>query len=134
MGSFLGQYRFQVHHMSHNGVISGDAHGTNLEVYQQSPVIFPLKINPNGLGPKKDAKIRFWPNPTESILHIEIGEDAAPINQIKVYSIRGELKQSYFNFVSDKNPQISFKDYASGIYWVEVTTENEVFIRNVVKK
>lgn len=76
-------------------------------------------------------KIKFYPNPTTSIVNLELFENAQDI-QIKVRDILGKLtKQQHFK----NKKKISFEiEGSEGIYFVEIILADKKEVIKVVKK
>lgn len=73
-------------------------------------------------------EINFYPNPTNDQFHIS-GLEEISSYEIHLYDINGRKLNSFYN-----QNTISILDYSSGIYWVELQSENSSLHKKVVKK
>tara|TARA_R110002012_G_scaffold137990_2_gene293143 strand:+ start:204 stop:2648 length:2445 start_codon:yes stop_codon:yes gene_type:complete len=70
-----------------------------------------------------EDKIIIYPNPTKDIINI-VGKDFS----IKVYNIAGEL------IIEDDNPTtIDLSNQASGIYTMQILSNNNIIIKKIIK-
>lgn len=81
----------------------------------------------------KDNGIRIYPNPVKDILQINFGSNI--IKNISIINNLGE--QFYFTDFSDKellkNPCIiKLSHLSSGIYYIRINTNNDVYIRKII--
>ncbi len=71
----------------------------------------------------------IYPNPAENVINIESLED---IKQIKIFGINGNLLRNYE--MVGQNIQIDISDLSSGIFWIEIrTNENVVKFNKFIK-
>ena len=65
----------------------------------------------------------IYPNPTQDIVNI-VGKEFS----IKVYNITGEL------IIEDDNPTIiDLSNYSSGIYTIQILSNNNIIIKKIIK-
>ncbi len=76
-------------------------------------------------------KIKVYPNPIESTLNIDIAEDIN-VNSISIYSSTGEM--IYWNNEISSISKIDLSNFSSGSYFIEFNTNNETFIKKIIKK
>ena len=75
----------------------------------------------------EDNSIAIFPNPAKEVLNIT-SEKA--INQIDIYDVNGKLVKSYTNV----NNTINIKDLATGVYMLNITTEDGQVSKKIVKE
>ena len=80
-----------------------------------------------GIEENEDNNISIFPNPAKDMLNIT-SEKA--INQIDVYDVNGKLVKSYTNV----NNNINIKDLATGVYMLNITTEDGQVSKKIVKE
>jgi hypothetical protein len=70
-----------------------------------------------------DHIIKVYPNPVNNILHINIEDHAKYVDQIEIFSSRGQLilKQNHFN---SNDPQVDVSKLLQGIYLCKITVDN----------
>ena len=73
--------------------------------------------------------VQIYPNPTESMLNIDAGE--VKIVSAYLYDATGRLLRSLD--VNKEKVQLNVSQYATGTYYLQVVTENEVVQRKVLK-
>jgi hypothetical protein len=73
---------------------------------------------------EKDA-ISYYPNPVKEELYLkwEVVQDN-PINTIRVYSILGNMVKNYQGTDTINSLNISFREYANGVYLVSINYAN----------
>lgn len=75
------------------------------------------------------SSIVIYPNPTDDLIYIKNTLNVK-IKRIEVYDLTGKLLSRI-----DDNPQsISFKDYANGIYLIQIKSDNGKVIKRIIKK
>ena len=77
-------------------------------------------------GAKKESSIEAFPNPTNDIVNIKSND----IRHIKVMSVTGSI--IFEESVNCNKLTIDMKEYDSGVYLIQVTTETETSIQKVV--
>ena len=80
---------------------------------------------------KEDGKIILYPNPTSDNLNIYI-ENADDYDMIKIVNINGELV--YEQLVSESLNRVSTANFAKGIYFVQIYSENGIVTEKIVKQ
>jgi len=76
---------------------------------------------------EKTNIMTIYPNPTNDILNIETKET---IESIQVYTLTGLLVKT----ITSPNTIISLSDLMTGIYLMEVRTDNQVYINKITKE
>lgn len=86
-------------------------------------------IDPDGLS---GEDIRVYPNPTSNLLNIELPQSMAhqPAN-IKLYGINGNLVHQLEIF-GNSTIQLSGLNLSSGVYLLQIQTEDQVHTRKIV--
>jgi len=79
----------------------------------------------------ENKNISIYPNPTSSILNIDLKSESDRI-EICLYNLLGE--NLLHHNLNTKNYQLDLSQYSSGIYFISVGTEKENTIRKVVKQ
>ena len=78
-----------------------------------------------------ESDFKVYPNPTISELNFEFPQNIQSVN-VKVYNVLGNqimqttLKKSY--------PKLNTNTWASGMYVIQIVTENEVQTKRVLKQ
>jgi hypothetical protein len=73
--------------------------------------------------------LKYYPNPVENVLNIESN---SPISKVEVYNSNGQLLfESKF---SKSNVSVDFKKYATGVYLINVTNDDNKKTFKVIKK
>ena len=71
-------------------------------------------------------EVKVYPNPSNGVFQIETKED---VKELRVYSIQGQLKTK-----AQFTNEIDLSDFESGIYLLEIITENDEIIIKKIKK
>lgn len=74
--------------------------------------------------------ISLYPNPTRSILNIDLGQLDIRNTQIKIYSSIGQLIKT--QVLNDVISQIDMQDFSSGIYFCEIQNETGRIVKKFV--
>ena len=82
---------------------------------------------PVGIEENEDNSLSIFPNPAKEVLNIT--SDKA-ISQIDVYDVNGKMVKSFTSVGSTLN----IKDLATGVYMLNVTTEDGVIVKKIVKE
>lgn len=79
-----------------------------------------------------DKPVIIYPNPSNDIVNIELKDENSSIDYIKIYSQNG--RELLNKKVINSSLSIDIKEYATGLYFIEVVTNNETIIKKVIKK
>lgn len=71
-------------------------------------------------------KISLYPNPVSDQLHIQTQEE---ITQINLISFTGQLLQTWSNTTT-----LNISNYANGVYFLQINTQNTSTIEKIIKK
>jgi hypothetical protein len=84
-----------------------------------------------GIPDTNDAALSVYPNPADAELELLLppGTNKA---QLKVYNISAQLMHT--SFIEDNSEILEISYYPSGIYFVEVVTENKIFRSRFIKR
>ena len=82
---------------------------------------------PVGIEENEDNSLSIFPNPAKEVLNISSDKT---IDQIDVYDVNGKLVKTYTSVGSILN----IKDLATGVYMLNVTTEDGVIVKKIVKE
>jgi hypothetical protein len=74
-----------------------------------------------------DNQVSIYPNPTSDILNFQTNED---INQLKIYSITGQLLQSF----EKPAKQINLSNFTQGIYKLKLDINGKIITKKLIKK
>lgn len=77
-----------------------------------------------------DASMEVYPNPSSSILNVNINNDSFRPENISCYSANGKLV--YREDTKSKNAAINVKDWQEGMYFVIVTGKDKQFIKKFI--
>lgn len=78
----------------------------------------------------EDDALKVYPNPTSDFVNIEI--NTSKISEIKIFTITG--KTIFKEKINDSKIEFNFKDYPSGVYFIELENESNHLIKKVIKK
>lgn len=73
-----------------------------------------------------NVTVNVYPNPTTGILNVEMDSNFDAI----VYNYQGQIVNKFFN----SNSQIDLSDLTSGIYFVEIRTDNSAVVKKIIVK
>lgn len=73
--------------------------------------------------------VSIYPNPTRDIIHIKASN--INFNVIKIFNLHGQLVKTYDNLDTQK---LNISDLANGLYIMDLTSEQGVVKRKIVKK
>lgn len=73
--------------------------------------------------------VSYYPNPVKDVLNLNTKE---AINSVAVYNVTGQKVTNVS--ISENNTQVDFSNLASGVYFVEVTSNGSVENLKVVKE
>lgn len=83
-----------------------------------------------GIGEHQmDNSISIFPNPVNGMLNIQSDNE---IVSVSVFDVQGRITSTYL--VNDSNASFDVSKYASGIYFVKVTTANGFKIQKLIKE
>jgi hypothetical protein len=99
-------------------------------VIEGSPnAYFTTDCSINALNTNKESNtIDIYPNPSDDIINIEIGETHNAT--IEIYSVGG--RHLYSKVTDSKTEQIDLSDYTKGIYLVKFKQVDRIYIEKVV--
>ena len=83
----------------------------------------------SGLNDLSETKISVYPNPTTGIINLEA---SVRPSSVSITDITGKvLEQSNFNSISQT---YDLSNYPSGIYFIKIQTENEIYTTKIIKE
>jgi len=82
-----------------------------------------------GIADLSASGISIYPNPTSGKLTIDNGE--LTIQSIEITDITGKVVKSFSNF---QNSEIDLSNLNSGIYFIKLQTDKQVFTTKIVKE
>lgn len=74
----------------------------------------------------EDNGITIFPNPTQGTVNIQLVNKNVQI--IRVYTLTGELVQTHYS------SKFSISEFPDGLYFVVIQTDNETFVRKLIKE
>ena len=83
-----------------------------------------------------DLKVKIYPNPTTTILNINILDSEISRADIQIFSLDGRLmwqSQTPISGTKEANISTNMAEYPSGMYVVKVKTNNKVVVQKVFK-
>ena len=83
--------------------------------------------NPNSIEDVASSTIAIYPNPTFG--QLSISNDAQTIQSVSIYNLSGALL-----FITQETENIDISHLTTGIYFVQITTNNGVVTRQIVKR
>lgn len=82
---------------------------------------------------KSKNQLRIYPNPTSSDIHIDLNDINYRNGHIRILNNLGEIVKEYdFNHTNLIN--ISVTDFSSGIYFIELQTDNSVYFGKFIRQ
>lgn len=103
---------------------------TKIEQVLQAPYAVPDFCRGDATPPKNVAEPRFYPNPCDNVVHLDLGPDLH-LYKLALYSDRGRLVVERWNTTSDFNFSFSVADLAAGLYIAKTTTNHGVFTSKI---
>jgi hypothetical protein len=103
---------------------------TKIEQVLQAPYAVPDFCRGDATPPKNVAEPRFYPNPCDTVVHLDLGPDLL-LYKLALYSDRGRLVVERWNTTSDFNFSFSVADLAAGLYIAKTTTNHGVFTSKI---
>ncbi|MCF6306842.1 MAG: T9SS type A sorting domain-containing protein [Flavobacteriaceae bacterium] len=88
-----------------------------------------LSVNDNEL----DNNTTIYPNPTSNIVTINNSSNEV-LKQIQIFDINGRVIKNIDLQDNLNNIQVSMENYASGIYFVHINTQNYSTVKQVIKR
>ncbi|MBM6498301.1 T9SS type A sorting domain-containing protein [Flavobacterium macrobrachii] len=116
------------HTYSSTGIFTVKLKATNCGIennYIQNITISQLNTE---IPANNDANLLIYPNPTNATLNIQLGNDLT-INSLKIYDIFGKLiieESQNFN-------QINVENFNTGVYIIEVVSDEKIYKNKFVK-
>ena len=89
-------------------------------------------IGPNGLSKINAAEINLYPNPTEDILNIVLGNQV--IKQITIYDASGRQIKDWSTEQFKNQLTLDIKDLSKGIYFIKINTPQGIIRKSFVKQ
>ena len=82
------------------------------------------------INPVKTGLVSFYPNPANSILNLEISENAA--SQCQIYNSNGQLISTYL--LKQGNNTINVSNLIAGLYIIKIQTQKETITSKLIKQ
>ena len=95
-----------------------------IRVYQET-----LSLAESGLN-----ELKFYPNPTEDILHVKLNRIPADALEVKVFTIEGRLIRSTETNLTDDTFEIDMSQFQNGFYFMNISTGNQNHVLKVVRE
>jgi len=74
--------------------------------------------------------IKLYPNPTKDIINLETSDNS--ISQCNVYNVNGQIVKSFKVFQGNNIYNIS--DFKTGIYFIQIPTQNGIVNKKIIKE
>ncbi len=94
--------------------------------------LYPLANNINSAA-NKNNQLRIFPNPTSENISIDLSEMNFKNAQIRILNNLGAVLQNY-SFEHTSLINISVQDFPSGVYFIEIQTENSVYFGKFIRQ
>jgi hypothetical protein len=81
-------------------------------------------------------QVTVFPNPVQSLLNINFGNNEMKDVELSVYNISGQkiLNELYTENNSDRNLIVNVQVLAAGVYWIELKSAEKIFRSKFLKK
>lgn len=103
------------------------------ELEQINPVAYGIKGASTNLGIKSISKIMVYPNPTSSLLYIESNFAFSKNDDLKIIDRMGRRISNIAVSVGHRQAKVDVSNLESGIYMIQLTTEQEVKVVKFLK-
>jgi alpha-tubulin suppressor-like RCC1 family protein len=114
-----------------NGRNTAGELGDNTQTENLIPIIVtcPITLSNKGLG---ITNISVYPNPTSGLFYVKGFLETAILSKVEVKNSLGQSLISVTNF--DSNQALNLNNYASGMYFIQITNENKTATFKVLKQ
>lgn len=92
-----------------------------------------VEVLSNNDHPFNNQTIVLFPNPTDNQVTI-LNNSGQPILQVVITDVNGRTIDAIQFDASAQNYTVSFDQYASGVYFVKISSENQQLVKRVIKK
>jgi len=102
--------------------------------FRGTPMLRPVFGKPLSSDPPQNPKtisIKIYPNPTTGELTITNYE--LRMRSVEIFDVYGRILSSHHLIVSSPHHKIDISHLNFGVYFVRITTENEVIVKKVIK-
>ena len=103
------------------------------EIYQSASISVPNAINQNA-GPQ-DGILSLYPNPSQEYTNIDYYLTSSSSVNLRVYDALGQLVfdgKSIKKIAGEHSETISTKNYAQGVYYVQLSIDGKLYFRKLV--
>lgn len=83
--------------------------------------------------PFNNQTVMLYPNPTDNQVTI-LNNSGQPILQVVITDVNGRIIDTMLFDESTQNYKVSFEQYAAGVYFVKIFSENQQLVKRVIKK
>lgn len=80
---------------------------------------------------QNETGVKVYPNPANSLLHIQLSNVSAGKMQIELCSLEGKVIRS--SETGNNTTVVDIADIAEGVYVLRIITENDTFVRKIIK-
>ncbi|MCB0431422.1 MAG: T9SS type A sorting domain-containing protein [Flavobacteriales bacterium] len=106
------------------------------QVYDQSTRLYIFKYT--GLNENGDSNIRVFPNPTSSLLFIQIATREPGAYSAKMYNLYGQCVQTFWNNKTlasgTYQESVSLEALPAGVYFLEISGDGQTWVQKVIRQ
>lgn len=78
-----------------------------------------------------EPNIQLYPNPSDGIVNLVCDKSTKSPCTIEIYNVSGVLCHSD-NIIFDKTQQLDLRNFKKGMYFVQIKTDDNIFVRKLV--
>ncbi|GGE19664.1 S8 family serine peptidase [Psychroflexus salis] len=129
--------------------LKDDYTGEEIEIVDGNPILFEIESNnPESINPfrfslvarnetlsntvQDEAKIEIYPNPVSDWLHIKI-PNTTHLQSIEILDVLGKIHLQK-EFKSSEQLPVDLNELASGAYFIKINSNNQQWIKKLIKK
>lgn len=106
--------------------------GDAIRIYNYVRLVRDAELN-SGINTNEDkAQLNIYPNPSQDFLTLNMNETFAQNVKIEIYNVTGELLYTE-NIEWLDHSKINISNFSKGVYFLKVTTPNDILTKKIVK-
>ncbi|OFY24881.1 MAG: hypothetical protein A2W98_12180 [Bacteroidetes bacterium GWF2_33_38] len=80
-----------------------------------------------------NSDVSVYPNPSNQKLFIEVSNNIKKVEKIAIYNIIGEQVENIkINNSNNKKYELNMENYSSGLYYLNLTSNNKIYVSKIV--